>query len=206
MSNHHHSNNAVRLRASDGEIFEVPAWCFVVGSKATSALHTVCAKAAVHSTAPLVQLSQPLPQLNIVVRFMVEGKLPVADELSVAEWLELHRTSALLHYPTLRDAVEGILLSLSSRGRPRVDLAASFFPVSASVPPSTGLTASEYMSRTWQGLYSPSAPVDALGATVGAFSLTATSVGTHKKSGGVAAAARDTMLPDPFGFTRRHEE
>lgn len=203
---------SVRVLSAEGDEFIIPSWCFVVGSKATSTLHTVCAKAAVHSSTPLVRLSQPLPRLSLAIDFMVEGSLPAATALSVSQWLELHRTSALLHYPTLRDAVEGVLLSLSrddgsglGRGE-RGPLASPAGSQSTSAA-AGGLTTTAYMSRAWQELYSPSVamPVTALGAT-GAFSLTASTNAGFLRTGSVAAAAQSTMLPDPFGFTRSREQ
>lgn len=213
---------SVRVLSVEGDEFIVPSWCFVIGSTATSALHTVCAKAAVHSSAPIVRLSQPLPQLRIAMGFMVEGTLPAPAELSMAQWLELHRTSALLHYPTLRDAVESALLSLSrDRGAQQGHLvghlgghlggqATPNFAVGAAPGEAAaggGLTAADYVSKSWQGLYTPAAAGStALGATTGAFSLAASMTGGFRAApagGSVAASAQSTMLPDPFGFTRR---
>ena len=198
---------SVRVLSAEGVAFDIPLHCFVIGSKATSTLHTVCANAAAHNTSPVIQLSQHLPQLKLAIHFIIEGCLPLPAAYSKSDWLELHRTSALLHYPTLRDAVEDILLSLS---REEASFSKELAPSlthgtdASDLVSHHGLTAAEYVSRTWQGLYSPqSGAVGAgvLGATGTMSQLGSTTGGFRPR--GINDSAQDTMLPDPFGFTRR---
>jgi hypothetical protein len=226
------SERAVRIIASDGEEFMVPEWCFAVGSTATSALHTVCAKAAPYAQAPAVRLSQPLPQLRVAIAFMVDGALPPGHALPVESWLALHRTSALLHYPALRDAVESVLASLHEQDGRTFDVAfnagataASHFPLDGggALPPQrqlllldaaahgagsgaaggSGLTTPQYLGHDWQSLYGGRRRSELDAAVVASAAASPTRTGIPAGGGALFKRAADTALPDPFGFTRR---